>query len=395
MNGSKTRYFVAAIILLLLPYAASAARLTSIVLDADNSKLISGVTPGSSGVLMLSLKNTGEVSGENVAVTLEGTDAISVSNPGVRIGSLAGLGSIRIPFGVDVSASADPSKTYYLRARVGYQGYDVMDLQSSALTRRDYSSEWAIPVDLKAELPKIDTAVSTSGGTEAGKTFSLAIAVSNPGGTAKNVEVKLGNVSVAAPLGDSRVLFSELAKSAGANATFALAVSSDAKPGVYSLPITVDYLDAKDDAQAPIQMSTALRVLSTAEMYVAKIEANPEKILAGADALLSIKIENRGVGDAKGVRVALDAPWGKREAFLGALESKDDASVSFAFVPQSQGDAQYGVAVTYTDDNGEHALQKRLSLPVYAATGDNAGVAFIAAGIVAAAIMAFFLTRKR
>jgi hypothetical protein len=387
------RYLVAAIVMLLLPYAAAAGK-TSIIVDMDNTKLVSGITPGSSGVLVLSLKNTGDITGENVIVALEGTDAVSVSNPSVKVGNLAGLSSVRVPFGIEVSASADPSKTHYLRARVTYLGYDNPDVRSTALTARDYASEWAIPVTLDAEIPKIGASVSTSGAAEAGKTFELRIAVSNAGGDAKNVEVKLGNVSVAAPIGNSRLLIAELAKNANASATFALAVSSDAKPGVYSLPITVDYLDAKDAAQASIQMSTALRVLSTAEMYVAKVEAKPEKVVVGAGALLSIKLENRGVGDAKGVRVALDAPWGRQEAFLGALESKDDASVSFAFVPQSQGDAQYGVTVTYTDDNGEHSLQKRLSLPVYAAAGDNSG-ALIAAGIAAVAVIVFVLARKR
>jgi hypothetical protein len=78
-----------------------------------------------------------------------------------------------------------------------------------------------------------------------------------------------------------------------------------------------------------------------------------------------MRIENSGTGEARSVKVNLDAPFkGTRTAFLGKIKTDDDAPGVFTFYAEKGGDVPYSANIEFEDDLGVRTVTEPLNLYV-------------------------------
>ncbi len=196
--------------------------------------------------------------------------------------------------------------------------------------------------------------------------FNIGFSVSNEGtGLAREVQVSAATsslpfVSVDA---DTKVI-KRLDPGDSIQLSYGFQVKDKTEISSYSIPIQLDYRD-ENGKNISSKSFAGIRVLGKAELAISDIKIEPQNPVEGDLVTVNMRIENSGTGEAKSVKVNLDAPFkGTRTAFLGKIKPDDDAPGVFTFYAEKGGDIPYSVNIEFEDDLGVRTVTEPLNLYV-------------------------------
>lgn len=184
---------------------------------------------------------------------------------------------------------------------------------------------------------------------------------------------------------------------------FNLAVDAKAEPGVYKIPLKIDYEDEFGNEYS-VDTLTGLKISTKPELKYS-IETS-EVYSSGSSGLVTIKIVNLGLADVKFLSLRLiesddydiiSIP----EIYLGNLESDDYETADFRiYASTRKDDLPLKVLVTYKDSfNEEYSVEETINMPLYSGyelskfgLKTNGGVGFLT--YVVLAIFAYLFVRE-
>jgi hypothetical protein len=131
-----------------------------------------------------------------------------------------------------------------------------------------------------------------------------------------------------------------------------------------------------------------------ASMDIAKKTTEPAVISETNPFTLTLKIENTGTGDAKGVTARLDSSLvGDNLAYLGEIKKDDYSNAIFTLDSDGSGKKSGVLHISYEDDFGKHDIQKEIIIVVNPVQGGDYLPLLII--IIAIVIVVFYLKRRK
>lgn len=189
----------------------------------------------------------------------------------------------------------------------------------------------------------------------------------------------------------SEKVFNDLPSNLQYIASFGYSIDKVIPPGNYLMAVYLNYQD-ENGVFFNETRNIGIKVTDNSNLDIASIKIDPQRIYAGENVILTIRIENNGQGDAKSVKAEIDTPLkGEKTAFLGTIKSDEDAPAVYALKTEESGEINYNLRITYKDDRGEHVKDQPLMLVVYPGNADNTPFIFLGALV----IPAYFYWRKR
>jgi len=226
-------------------------------------------------------------------------------------------------------------------------------------------------------------------------TFDLSFLVSNAGtGTASTVQVTCALDDLPfVPVGADTFVVRKLEAGMSERLSYRIMASDGAEISSYAIPVTMRCDDESGGNRAS-QSSVGINVIGDANLCIASVRTNPENPATGEVMTLMLQIENSGHGDAESVKVAIDIPFeGTRTAFLGKIESDDDAPCIFNFRATESGDIPYHAVISYEDDLGDHTTTVELAL--YVSDGGNGDMLIPTLAVAALIVVGVFYLRRK
>lgn len=139
---------------------------------------------------------------------------------------------------------------------------------------------------------------------------------------------------------------------------FDLVVDPDAEPGVYKIPITMEY---QDDLGGNFSSNNVIGVIVSSEPDMSAVVDSSTVDGAGTSGEVNFRFVNKGVADIKFLNVMLDETdeyhvLSSKEYYVGNVDSDDYETASFdIFIDQAEnGYIEFPVKVTYQDANNKH-----------------------------------------
>lgn len=226
--------------------------------------------------------------------------------------------------------------------------------------------------------------------------FNITFSVSNDGtGTAREVQVSavtsgLPFVSVDADTKNIK----RLESGESIQMSYAIQVKDKTEISSYSIPIRMDYKDENGE-NISSKSFAGVRVLGKAELAISDLKIEPQNPVEGDLVTVNMRIENSGTGEAKSVKVNLDAPFkGTRTAFLGKIKPDDDAPGVFTFYAEKGGDIPYSANIEFEDDLGVRTVTEPLNLYVRSQNKNSmTGPAIVTLPLIAVGV--YYLHRRK
>jgi hypothetical protein len=172
-------------------------------------------------------------------------------------------------------------------------------------------------------------------------------------------------------------------------------VSDSNSPGPQKVGFSIDYRDEKS-IDYSLEQSLGVKLLNKVKLDIAAVTVDPNPIKDGEKAIVTVRVENLGEGDADNIQVRLenDGFEGQTKAYIGKLKEDEDAPAVFSLIPSKSGKHELKVIVSYEDDLGEHEITEHLELLVIKKNSSTALIiVFLALGI--AAFFGYSFWRKK
>ena len=184
--------------------------------------------------------------------------------------------------------------------------------------------------------------------------FDLTFQVSNEGtGMAREVQVSadMSDLPFVSLDADTKVI-KRLDPGETIQLNYPIQVKDKTEISSYSIPIKMDYKD-ENGKNISSKSLAGIRVLGKAELAISDIKIEPQNPVIGDLVTVNMRIENSGTGEAKSVKIKLDAPFeGTKSAFLGKIKPDDDAPGIFTFYATKDGNIPLSASIEYEDDLG-------------------------------------------
>ncbi len=141
--------------------------------------------------------------------------------------------------------------------------------------------------------------------------------------------------------------------------------SDSNKPGPQKVAFSINYKDEKS-VDYSLEQSLGVKLLNKVKLDIAAVTVDPNPIKYGERAIVTVRVENLGEGDADNIQVRLkDGGFeGQTKAYIGKLKEDEDAPAVFSLIPYKSGKHNLEVIVSYNDDLGKHELTENLELLV-------------------------------
>lgn len=210
--------------------------------------------------------------------------------------------------------------------------------------------------------------VDVSPGTvEPGKSFSLSVSLDNNENkdlTDINVKIDLKDL----PFSGTNELTIDIDEDDNEDADFDLEALDNAKSGVYTIPITINYINDEDKATT----KTSSGVVKVSSVPIIEVVREDGLLLKGQKNTLTIRIINKGLADIKFSEIEIN-PSGidllsQKKVYLGDIDSDDFDSAEFQIYikESSPNNIILPVNVIYKDVlNKEYSQDFTLSLRAY------------------------------
>ncbi len=226
--------------------------------------------------------------------------------------------------------------------------------------------------------------------------FDITFSVSNDGtGTARGVQVSAvtGGLPFVSVDADTKNI-KRLDPGESIQLGYTIQVKDKTEISSYSIPIRMDYKDENGENQSSNSFA-GVRVLGKAELAISDLKIEPQNPVEGDLVTVNMRIENSGTGEAKSVKVSLDAPFiGTRTTFLGKIKPDDDAPGVFTFYAEKGGDIPYSANIEFEDDLGVRTVTEPLNLYVRSQNKNGmAAPAIVTLPIIAGGV--YYLHRRK
>lgn len=252
----------------------------------------------------------------------------------------AGYGSHEIPYTVFYDYQGE--KEYNGKITVNVSGYTLVDVTN---------------VDV----------ISNDMAIEPGETFGVNILLENVGeNLIKWLRLSLipEDSAVVPVTSDSEQIFTNIPHGDVRSGNFNFSVEKDADVKNYGLNMILNY---KDETGAEFNDSrvVGVAVLGKGGLEIAKKTTDPSRITTGEPFILTLKVENSGTGDAKGVSATLESSFeGDTLAYLGEIEKDDYANAIFSLEAEDDGTFDGVLRINYEDDYGKHEVSHSIQFMV-------------------------------
>ncbi|NJD76061.1 MAG: hypothetical protein FIB08_03050 [Candidatus Methanoperedens sp.] len=231
---------------------------------------------------------------------------------------------------------------------------------------------------------------------EPGDVFKIGVSFENVGDNSlKWVKLTLNpRDKVLVPLSsDSERVFKDIPQGSVQDTEFMFSLEKDAQARNYPIDISLNYMDERGVEYNETKL-VGIVAAGRAGLEIAKKTTEPARIKENEPFSLTVKIENTGTGDAKGVTALLESEFeGDTLAYLGEIK-KDDYSNAIFTLDGGKGGKNSGILrISYEDDFGKHEIQKDLALIVN--NSDSINLLPLVIGIIAIAAIVFVWKRRK
>ncbi len=220
-----------------------------------------------------------------------------------------------------------------------------------------------------------------------GDNFQISVSLRNAGDNEiKWVKIALNsqNAQIIPLSSASEKVFNDMSSNIIYSASFDFTTDKGMSPKNYPMTVSLNYQDENGRIFNETK-NIGVKVIDNSNLDIASITIDPQRIYAGEDAVLTIRMENNGQGDAKSVKAEIDIPLkGEKTAFLGTIKPDEDAPAVYVFKTENSGEINYTLKITYKDDRGEHVKEQPLTLVVYPRNSNNTPFLFLGALVIPA-----------
>lgn len=249
----------------------------------------------------------------------------------------------------------------------------------------------------------IDSVDVSPGTVEPGKSFSVNVDLENNENIdLEDVEVSLDLANLPLIQDGSTDITLDIDEDDTESADFDLQVLDNAQSGVYTIPITIKYID-EDNKTTTKKTTAAIRVNA---LPIIEVSREDSLLIKGQESTLTLKIINKGIGDAKFSEVSITPVNmilnSQAKIYIGDIDSNDFANEDFKIIINSNAPNTISLPVNiiYKDAlNKEYNQDFILSLRAYSLEEayslgllqKNNTALYV--GIVIALIVLFFIYR--
>ncbi len=278
-------------------------------------------------------------------------------------------------------------------------GYGLYDMPYTIFYGQDseYSGKITLAV-MGNTLIEIRNAqvVSNNSRVEPGEVFKIAVSFENVGDSAlKWVKITLNPEDKAlVPMSsDSERVFKDIPVGSRQDSEFWFSLEKDASVRNYPIDLMLDYMDERGVEYNETKL-VGIVAAGRAGLEIAKKTTDPARVIESEPFSLTVKIENTGTGDAKGVTARLDSEFeGDTLAYLGEIKKDDYSNAIFTLDAAKSGKKSGILNISYEDDFGKHEVQKEVILMINPANSGNP-LPFII-GIIAIAVLLIMWKRRK
>jgi hypothetical protein len=365
------------------------------------------LTPGDRNIgLEFTIQNNQDASIGNVKAYLFLRYPFSASiSPNNRLGEISYPGYL-----ISTGGAGDEYTPYFdLSAKMSRKTFFKIDIDRSA-NYGDYDLPYTIFYDTKEYNGKITLTVkgntlieiknvsveSNSSQVEPGEVFKIRVSLENVGDN-EIKWLKLGlnpKDKALIPLSsDSEIIFQDIPHGSIKDYEIWFSLEKDAAVKNYPIDLELTYIDERGIEFNETKL-VGIVASGRANMDIAKKTTEPAVIIENNPFTLTLKIENTGTGDAKGVTARLNSSLvGDDLAYLGEIKKDDYSNALFTLDSDGSGKKSGVLYIIYEDDFGKHEIQKEIILIVNPAEGGNLLPLLI--GIIAIVIVLFYLKRRK
>ncbi len=238
--------------------------------------------------------------------------------------------------------------------------------------------------------------IANSSQVEPGEPFKMAVSLENVGDN----EIKWLKLTLnprdkeLVPLSsDSERIFKDLSQGTSRDAEFWFSMEKDAVIKNYPVDLVLDYMDERGIEYNETKL-VGIVAAGRANLDVAKKTTEPARIKENEPFTLTVKIENTGTGDAKGVTARLESGLeGDTLAYLGEIKKDDYSNAIFTLDGVGSGKKSAVLNISFEDDFGKREIQRELILIINPADSSNPLPVII--GLIAIlAVLYFWKLRK-
>lgn len=208
---------------------------------------------------------------------------------------------------------------------------------------------------------------------EPGQTVEVSINIENINNfDIENVKVtlNLNDVPFAPYQSSSERFLDELDKGDDEDFDFEIIVLPDTESGIYKIPVQITYKD-KDENNFTKQELISVTVNSIPELKISLEDS--VTLIKGKENVISIRITNSGLSNAKFLYIALNEASGvkilsEKEQYIGNIDSDDFDSVDYNILINAGASSTINLPVTLTFRDSTNKLfteTKNLNLNVY------------------------------
>ncbi len=324
--------FVLVFALVLQPAAAASV-------TASYKFLKETAVPGEDNVLFLTVSNPSPFEVNGVTVEVGAVPGVTVGRNEISVGSLSPGSSQTL----NLRVSASDYGIFYLPLKVKYY-------------RAGYVSE-----SLELTVPIVvsgDPVLSLSGALDPeagpGESANLSVTVFNAGPPAENLRVRI-NATAFFPDADS-LFFGTVKTGEGKTRTVRVTLSPEVKPGIYRVPVILEYEDA-----AGLRKYREPRVISVRVTGETRLVLTAER--SGREIVL--KVSNSGTQTARFLTLRISGARAEPgEIYIGDLEP-DDYDSERIKVLEPPGTYRLVVNLSYSDPfGGSHSETRTVTFEV-------------------------------
>ncbi len=216
----------------------------------------------------------------------------------------------------------------------------------------------------------IDSVYSSPKDVEPGKNVDITLELRNDMNTnLEEITVSLDLTNLPfAPYGSSNEFFvDKIKEDKTKDVTFSLITLSDAKSGVYKVPVRIKYTADEEKVEKIETIS-----ISVNSRPILSVESEGEAMIKGQNSEISLKIVNKGLEDVKFLEVEIETTslvlLSPEIVYIGNLDSDDFDTASYDIYAgeNSLGIASALVHLRYRDSNNvEYTETKNIDLRLY------------------------------
>jgi hypothetical protein len=233
------------------------------------------------------------------------------------------------------------------------------------------STRYPVPVNVNTHIavgkkPGLIVKKTLPESVEPGKDFTVTLTIANDGGSqADDLSVTINSSTPSLALkSPANYYFDSVNSSGEKNLDLQFSSDKDAPLGLRDVAVTLDYLNPDGTRKHQIE-HIGIPMKGKAEISIKSLTTDPVRVSSGGPFTMILRIENTGTDDAKSVSASVDIPMdGNKEAFIGRIEPDNDAPAVFYLRDRADGEIPYTLTVRYTDEYGEHTVQKPLTMSV-------------------------------